>query len=148
MPRKWVPAAGWGKLMAKSDKFETHAFRKGEFLLKEGLRDADVFLITKGKVEIRGGTLGDSPRVLGIRGPGEIIGEMAAVDDEPHMASVVALEDTTVTAMSRSEFHRRLKAMDPIMRGTILAIVRRAREMSEFLVEKGETINWHAWRKK
>ena len=134
--------------MAKSEKFETRTFRKGEFLLKEGLRDARVFLITKGKVEILGGTLSDSPRVFGIRGPGEIIGEMAAVDDEPHMASAVALEDTTVTAMSRSEFLRRLKAMDPIMRATILATVRRAREMGEFLVEKGEIINWHAWRKK
>jgi CRP-like cAMP-binding protein len=134
--------------MAKSEKFETRTFRKGEFILKEGLRDAHVFLITKGKVEVRGDTLSDSPRIFGIRGPGEIIGEMAAVDDEPHMASAVALEDTTVTAMSRSEFLRRLKAMDPIMRGTILAIVRRAREMGEFLMEKGETINWHSWRKK
>jgi CRP-like cAMP-binding protein len=134
--------------MAKTEKFETRAFRKGEFLLKEGMRDAHVFLITKGKVEIRGGTLGDSPRVFGRRGPGEILGEMTAVDDAPHMASAVALEDTTVTAMSRNEFLRRLKTMDPIMRGTILAIVRRAREMGEFLMEKGETVNWHAWRKK
>lgn len=129
-------------------KFETRVFRKGEFLLREGQRDSCVFLITKGKVEIRVGTLDDSPVVLGRRGPGDILGEMAAVDDRPHMASAVALEETTVSAMSLNEFQRRLNAMNPIMRGTILAIVRRAREMGEFLAEKGETINWHAWRRK
>jgi CRP-like cAMP-binding protein len=134
--------------MEPSDKFATSIFRKGEYLLKEGQRNAGVFLITKGKVEIRAGTLDDSPLVLGTRGPGDILGEMAAVDDQPHMASAVALEETTATVMSRNEFQRRLNAMDPIMRGTILAIVRRAREMGEFLSEKGETINWHAWRKK
>lgn len=134
--------------MKSSDKFATSVFRKGEYLLKEGQRDASVFLITKGKVEIRVGPLDDSPIVLGTRGPGDILGEMAAVDDQPHMASAVALENTTATVMSRSEFQRRLGTMDPIMRGTILAIVRRAREMGEFLSEKGETVNWHAWRRK
>ena len=134
--------------METSDKFATRVFRKGEYLLKEGQRDAGVFLITKGKVEIRVGVLDDSPVVLGTRGPGDVLGEMAAVDDQPHMASAVALEETTATVMSRTEFQRRLNAMDPIMRGTILAIVGRAREMGEFLSEKGETINWHAWRGK
>lgn len=134
--------------MKSSDKFATSVFRKGEYLLKEGQRDASVFLITKGKVEIRVGTLSDSPVVLGIRGPGDVLGEMAAVDDQPHMASAVALEETTATVMSRGEFQRRLGAMDPIMRGTILAVVRRSREMGEFLAEKGETANWHAWRRK
>ena len=134
--------------MEPPDKFATRVFRKGEYLLTEGQRDASVFLITKGKVEIRIGALNDSPVILGTRGPGEILGEMTAVDDQPHMASAVALKETSVTAMSRGEFQRRLNAMDPIMRGTILTIVRRVRDMGEFLAEKGETVNWHAWRKK
>ncbi len=134
--------------MENSDKFATRLFHKGEYLLKEGQRDDRVFLITKGKVEIRVGALSDAPVVLAVRGPGGILGEMGAVDNQPHMASVVALVETTVTVMSHSEFQRRLKTLDPIMRGTILAIVQRARQMGEYLAEKGQTVNWHAWRKK
>ena len=119
-----------------SDSFKTRTIRKGEPLLKEGEIHDDVFLIVKGKVEVRKGLLHDFPYVFGIKGPGDIIGEMAAFDDQPHMASVIALEDTIVTVMTRSEFQRRLNALDPIVRAAILAVVRRAREMAELLVEK------------
>ena len=122
--------------MTHSDSFKTRSFRKGETLLKEGELHDDVFLILKGKVEVRKGLRHDFPYVFGIKGPGDIIGEMAAFDDQPHMASVIALEDITVTVMTRDEFQRRLSAMDPIVRGAILAVVRRAREMAELLVEK------------
>ena len=122
--------------MTHSDSFKTRSFRKGETLLKEGELHDDVFLIVKGKVEVLKGLRHDFPYVFGIKGPGDIIGEMAAFDDQPHMASVIALEDTIVTVMTRDEFQRRLSVMDPIVRGAILAVVRRAREMAELLVEK------------
>lgn len=125
--------------MTHSDSFKTRIVRKGETLLKEGEIHDDVFLIVKGKVEVRKGLRDDFPYVFGIKGAGDIIGEMAAFDDQPHIASVVALEDTTVTIMSREEFRRRLDSMDPIVKGAILAVVRRAREMAELLAEKKKT---------
>ena len=125
--------------MTPSDSFKTRIIHKGETLLKEGEIHDDVFLIVKGKVEVRKGLRHDFPYVFGVKGPGDIIGEMAAFDDQPHMASVVALEDTTVTVMTRNEFQRRLNAMDPLMKGAILAVVRRAREMAELLLEKKKT---------
>jgi CRP-like cAMP-binding protein len=134
--------------MTDSDSFKTRSFRKGETLLEEGELHDDVFLIVKGKVEVRKGLLDDFPYVFGIKGAGDIIGEMAAFDNQPHMASVIALEDTIVTVMSRDEFQRRLSTMDPIVRGAILAVVRRAREMAELLVEKKKTTLIGSRRKK
>ena len=134
--------------MTLSDSFKTRSFRKGETLLEEGELHDDVFLIVKGKVEVRKGLRDDFPYVFGIKGAGDIIGEMAAFDNQPHMASVIALEDTIVTVMSRDEFQRRLSAMDPIVRGAILAVVRRAREMAELLVEKKKSTLIGARRKK
>ncbi len=127
--------------------FKTRTFNKGEFLVKEGETHDDVFLILKGKVEVRKGTLNDFPFVFGVKGPGEIIGEMAAFDDSPHIATVVALTETTVTVMTHDEFQRRLGAMDPIMRGAILAVVRRAREMARHLSEKKEQLRFGPRRK-
>ena len=134
--------------MTHSDSFKTRTVHKGETLLKEGEIHDDVFLIVKGKVEVRKGLRHDFPYVFGIKGPGDIIGEMAAFDDQPHMASVVVLEDTIVTVMTRDEFQRRLNALDPIMRAAILAVVRRAREMAELLVEKNTTTLVGSKRKK
>ncbi len=134
--------------MADTEIFKTRVIRKGETLLKEGEVHNDVFLIVKGKVEVRKGLLQDFPFVFGVKGPGDIIGEMAAFDNEPHIASVVALEDTTVTVMTRTEFQRRLSAMDPIVKGAILAVVRRAREMAALLVEKNKPLLVGPSRKK
>jgi CRP-like cAMP-binding protein len=123
-------------------------FSKGAILIKEGAIHDDVFLIVRGKVEVRRGEHDDFPFVFGVKGPGEIIGEMAAFDDSPHIATVVALTETVVTVMTRDEFQRRLNAMDPIMRGAILAVVRRAREMAWRLSEKAETVRFTPRRKK
>jgi CRP-like cAMP-binding protein len=122
------------------ENFKTRVFGKGATLVKEGEKGNDVFLIVKGKVEVRKGRHADFPYVFGVKGPGEIIGEMAAFDDYPHIATVVALTETVVTVMSRAEFERRLNAMDPIMRGAILAVVRRAREMALMLSANFEPI--------
>ena len=119
-----------------SNGFKTRVFNKGDFLVKEGEIHDDVFLIVKGKVEVRKGERTDFPFVFGVKGAGEIIGEMAAFDDAPHVATVVALTETVATVMTRDEFQRRLGAMDSIMRGAILAVVRRAREMAWRLGEK------------
>jgi CRP/FNR family transcriptional regulator len=122
------------------ENFKTRLFYKGETLVKEGENGADVFLIVRGKVEVRKGKHSDLSYVFGVKGPGEIIGEMAAFDDCPHVATVVALTETVVTVMSRAEFQRRLGAMDPIMRGAIVAVVRRAREMAHLLSDNLEPI--------
>ena len=134
--------------MTPSESFKTLTIRRGKTLLDEGELHDDVFLIVKGKVEVRKGVRHDFPFVFGIKGPGDIIGEMAAFDDQPHMASVVALEDTTVTVLSRDEFQRRLNALDPIMRGAILAVVKRAREMANLLVERKKPTIVGSGRKK
>ncbi len=130
-----------------SNGFKTRVFNKGEILVKEGVVHDDVFLIVKGKVEVRKGERTDFPYVFGVKGPGEIIGEMAAFDDAPHVATVVALTETVATVMTRDEFQRRLGAMDPIMRGAILAVVRRAREMAWRLGENNEPIRLTPKRK-
>lgn len=127
--------------------FKTRVFAKGDTLIKEGETQDDVFLIVKGKVEVRKGLLNDFPFVFGVKGPGEIIGEMAAFDDSPHIATVVALTETTVTVMNRDEFQRRVGSMDPIMRGAILAVVRRAREMAVLLSEKQGLLRFGPRRK-
>lgn len=72
-------------------------FSPGELITQEGAAGAELFIITEGFVEI---LLGErqtiSARVVVSLGPGQIIGEMALVDQGPRSATVRATSDPTV----------------------------------------------------
>lgn len=128
-------------------KFERLTFAKGQVILEEGEVGDAVYIIVDGRVEIRAGKVATNPRMLAIRGRGDVIGEMALFDDKPHMASAVAVDDTVVNAMPRDEFKRRLESMDPLMRGIMKMIVDRMRQVIDDLMRAPE-VNWADWRRK
>lgn len=127
--------------------FTRLTFQEGDCLTKEGEIGTATYVILKGKVEIRIGRLNKNPRVLATRGPGDVIGEMALFDGRVHMASAVAVRKTTVNAMSREEFQRRIEVMDPVMRGIMRLLVNRLREMADDLMENKDGVNWANWRR-
>ncbi|MBM3732918.1 MAG: cyclic nucleotide-binding domain-containing protein [Acidimicrobiia bacterium] len=122
------------------ESFKTRVFNKGETLVRDGEKGDDVFLIVKGKVEVRKALRNDRHLSLGFKEKGEIIGEFSAFDDQPHVATVVALDETVVTVMTRAEFQRRVATVDPIVRNAVFSVVRRARDLIGQLVEKAEPI--------
>jgi diguanylate cyclase len=68
------------------------AIPKGTLLFAEGDVGSSAYLIGAGSVEIfllREG----AEVILAVRGPGEIIGEMAIIDNRPRSASARALAD-------------------------------------------------------
>jgi len=81
-------------------------------------------------------------------GKGSVFGEMALFDGHPHIATVIAVEDTEVSTMSRDEFHRMIAGMDPVMRGMVGMLVTRLRQTIDELVPKAGEVNWADWKKK
>lgn len=116
--------------------FQRLKLKAGDVLFEEGTVGDAVYMITSGKVEIRKKANDGTDEIIGVKGQGDILGEMAMIDDSPHMATVVAIEDTVISAMSRAEFQRHLETMSPIMRGTVRVIVQRTREMADLLVQR------------
>ena len=127
------------------EKFTRRVFPKGAVILKEGEMGDSVFIIVEGKVEIRMGGE-ENPKTLATRSRGDVIGELALFDDHPHMASAIAVEATVVTAMTKTEFQRRVEEMDPAMRGIVMLLVKRTREMADDLLKSDRDINWAKWR--
>ncbi len=82
-------------------------FAAGEFIFHEGDQGDEAYLIASGRVEISLKS-GKRKGVLAIVERGEIIGEMALVDDQVRMASAKALEDTVLSVMPRENFKKRL----------------------------------------
>ena len=127
-----------------NQRFEQKTFKPGEYLFKEGDTGVAAYLISSGKVEIQKGYHGDNPQKLAVLGKGEVIGEMSLFDDEPHIASAIATEETVASAISRDEFKRRVNSMDPVMKGIIKIMVKRIRKMTEGPRKKSK-VNWSEW---
>lgn len=73
----------------------------GEVLLREGEPGEHAYVVVSGTVEILKQT-GDRSVPLAVRGPGEVFGEMALLQDEPRVATVRAREATDLLAIPRA----------------------------------------------
>lgn len=130
----------------KQDDFKHLTFAKGKTLIKEGETGNAAYLILSGEVEVRKGAHGSNPRTVATLGKGHVIGEMSLFDGRPHAATIVALEDTEVSAMSRDEFLRMLEAMDPVMKGIVGMMVGRLRQAMDELIPDSGNVNWSDWK--
>lgn len=76
----------------------------GKTILSNGARSLDVFCLVSGAARI----VLHSPagRAVSVRdlAPGDVFGELAALDGGPRSASVVAIEPVTLSVMARSDF--------------------------------------------
>jgi CRP/FNR family transcriptional regulator, cyclic AMP receptor protein len=84
-----------------AERSEIRRFRKGTLVLDEGDRGDDLYIVLAGS--LRAFTGSDSGRHVTFAqyGPGDYLGEMG-LDGGPRMASVEALEDTTVALVERA----------------------------------------------
>lgn len=78
--------------------------KAGEFLFREGDAGDKFYIVFRGAVEIlKERPLGDHER-LAVKRAGEAFGEMSLLNDAPRSASVRAVEDTQLLAVSRADF--------------------------------------------
>jgi CRP/FNR family transcriptional regulator, cyclic AMP receptor protein len=79
-------------------------FRVGEALFHERSAGDAVLIVTSGRVKLSRVTESGREAMLGIREPGELIGEMSALDGGPRSATATALEPVEVIAVSSEAF--------------------------------------------
>jgi len=106
--------------------------QSGEVLFHEGEAGHEAYLIVQGSVEIYR-HLGGKKKALAVLGSGEIIGEMALVDNQPRMASASAAEDTVMVCISQDNLQGRLTRLakdDTVMHLLIKTLVRRLRGLA------------------
>jgi CRP/FNR family cyclic AMP-dependent transcriptional regulator len=110
-------AIGWirGGFVANLERADAEAlvkrgnvrvFARGQALLHEGQVPDRVLLLRSGLVKVYRTTPAGKQVVLAVRGMGELVGELAAIDDSPHSASIVALERVEALAIPTAVFRR------------------------------------------
>lgn len=105
---------------------------QGDILFHEGDDGEEAYLILDGAVEVYLGS-GNEEVVLATLKRGDIIGEMALIDNQPRMASARAVGDTQLTVMTRDDLDQRLAKLgesDKVLRRLIDVFVDRLRGQS------------------
>lgn len=102
--------------------------RAGEVIVHAGDESGAVYVVLAGRVKITVLAEGGKEAVLGFRGPGALLGEMAAIDGSPRAATVTAIEDVRLSVVPGGAFRRLLDERPSFAHGVLRSVLARLRE--------------------
>lgn len=111
-----IPPRAWGQLVEAG---HTKLYQRGETLLLQGERVPYVLVLVNGQVKVSRLDANWTQLVLAIRGPGEVLGELAVLDGSPPSATVTATtvcETRKVLASRFRELVTELELEDELLR--------------------------------
>jgi CRP-like cAMP-binding protein len=103
-------------------------FPKGRVIFKKGDPGEDLYVIAKGKIAIRDGSL-----ELATLGERDFFGELAVLDQEPRSADAVCVDDVELLRLRAADFGELMARRPPIQQHVTMVLVRRVREMTRRL---------------
>jgi EAL domain-containing protein (putative c-di-GMP-specific phosphodiesterase class I) len=98
----------------------------GKVLFRQGAMPDTAFLIESGEIEVRV-RQGDAEIVLSLLGAGDLVGEMAVIDDSLRTATATAISDCVLYRIDRQQIAERLAGTDPIIRALLEGQLKRYR---------------------
>ena len=87
-------------------------FERGQTLFVEGDGAERVFLIERGRVLVSCSAYGWREAVLGVYGPGDVLGELSVFDGQPRSATALTLEEVEALVAPASAVTRALQDVD------------------------------------
>ena len=110
--------------LAERGQFRT--FPKNTLIINEGDRGDSLFVIITGRVKVFVSDDEGREMVLADHGPGGYVGEMA-LDGRPRSASVITLEPTTCSIVTREALREAIAANPDFALALIITLIDRAR---------------------
>ncbi|WP_305042625.1 cyclic nucleotide-binding domain-containing protein [Geoalkalibacter sp.] len=107
--------------------------RAGETLWREGDADSSVVFVVRGRLEEKKNTeFEDKQVIVGVYGPGAIMGEFGLLDGQPRAFTAAALEDSGLLVLERDAFDR-LTLEHPevgvrLLKGMLYAVTQRLKK--------------------
>lgn len=100
----------------------------GERMLTQHEEADAVIVLLAGAVRITAQSPGGKEMLLGLRGPGELLGELAALDGQPRAGSAEAFADVRALALSGTVFRRLVQERPGISRAVLVTLATRLRD--------------------
>jgi len=94
-----------------------------QVLANEGSPGDECFIIVSGEITIR-----RNHRKLAVKGAGEIVGEMALLDELPRSATLVTSQDSNLLVFSRRDFRLLINELPSVSRKLLETLSQRLRE--------------------
>jgi CRP/FNR family transcriptional regulator, cyclic AMP receptor protein len=110
-------------------------YRAGQRIISRAAADRDVHLIVSGRVRVT--TYSAAGRQVTFRdiAAGEVFGEVAAIDDMPRSADVVALESALTASMPPAAFRKLLREEPAVAERVLRRLASLVRRMSERVID-------------
>ena len=89
-----------------ADNAFTRRFRRGEVVVEQGKRSNALFILLTGHARVLSADSRGREVTLAILQPGDYVGEMSLIDNEPHSATVRAEVSTDMLVVGRADFAR------------------------------------------
>src|SRR5213078_3098981 len=116
------------QIEALHDRGVGRRFRKGQAIFHEGGSSDRVVILLSGRVKVSTVTEDGKEIVLAFRGPGDMLGELSAIDGEPRSATVEAIEPVEALAVAASDFRSFLLAHPEVALLLLRMLSRRLRD--------------------
>ena len=102
-------------------------FRRGEIVVEQGKKSNALFILLTGRARVLTADTRGREVILAVLQPGDYVGEMSLIDNEPHSATVRAEVQTDMLILGRAEFARCLPENSSLSYAIMRGLVQRLR---------------------
>jgi len=121
---------------------ELHTYSPGHILCHEGAFEDVFYIVADGQVEITKKIIdGEDERVLRVGGRGDMIGEMALIQNAPRAASVRTVTECTVLEMEKKDFETVLSRSPRMAMDIIRITLDRIRANDQKMIDELQRTN-------
>ena len=120
------------ELLAIVDDFRLKEYQKDEIIFRQGDESREVYFVLKGKVRIFKISPGGDETSIAIFSTNDVIGELAALDQQPRSATAKAISSASLLAMSEVRFLDALQTMPRLSLGIARMLAQKLRWTSAY----------------
>lgn len=102
-------------------------FKRGEAIVEQGKKSNALTILLTGRARVISSDSRGREVILATLRPGDYVGEMSLIDDEPHSATVLAEVQTDGLILGQTEFARCMPDMDSMAYAILRGLVQRLR---------------------
>src|SRR4051812_16999398 len=113
------------------------SFPQATALVHEHDESDRVLFVLSGRVKIASTSEDGRERVLAFRGPGEVLGELSAIDGKPRSATVIAVDPVRALVIPAADFRRFLERTPSATLWLLTRLISRLREADRKRIEFG-----------
>jgi CRP-like cAMP-binding protein len=111
-----------------ADAVVKRRYRRGEIIVEHGRKSNALFILLTGRARVLTSDSRGREVILAVLHPGDYVGEMSLIDNEPHSATVRAEVQTDMLILGRTEFARCLPENSSLSYAILRGLVARLRQ--------------------